>query len=58
MTCPAYREIPTGIFGTQRISCGKPQDHKGTHRSDWIEGTRVNELTQTHKVRVEWADLG
>ena len=56
MTCPAFRDLPVGLFVTERISCAKPGAHKGSHRSAWISGMRLNELTQTSRVRVEWFD--
>ena len=56
VTCPGHRDIPTGFFGSERISCAKPDRHKGAHRSGWIAGMRLNELTQTKRVRVEWVD--
>ena len=56
MTCPAFRTIPTGLFGSETITCAKPEAHKGAHRSGWIAKSRINELTQTSAVRVEWRD--
>lgn len=56
MTCAAFRTIPTGVFSSETIACAKPEAHKGAHRSAWIKASRINELTQTDAVRVEWTD--
>ena len=56
MTCPAARTIQTGLFSSATIACIKPEAHKGAHRSGWIVNDRINELTQTKAVRVEWKD--
>lgn len=61
MTCPASRTIPTGLFSSATITCAKPDKldhspHSGPHRSAWITNDKINELTQTKAVRVEWKD--
>jgi hypothetical protein len=56
MTCPAFRDITTGIFQMQRIVCAGKHKEGKPHKSDWITDSKINELTQTKKVRVEWLD--
>ena len=56
MTCPAFRDIQTGLFSSVRILCeGKHKPGK-PHRSGWISGSTINQLTWTAMVRVEWVD--
>jgi len=57
VTCPAYRDIPTGLFSPNyTVTCAKPESHKGSHRSPWITYSKICELFQVSRVRLEWFD--
>ena len=57
MTCPAYRDIPTGLFSPNyTVTCAKLDGHKGSHRSPWITYSKICELFQVSRVRLEWFD--
>lgn len=56
MTCPAYRDIPTGLFSSLRIVCHGTSGHRGPHKSAWITDERINEMFQTQAVQVAWKD--
>lgn len=56
VTCAAYRDVPTGLFSTLRVSCAGKHKPGKPHKTDWIKDARICEMFQVARVRLEFED--